>query len=91
LLMCPNRCRPAHELASRLTMAGVGLRAVRDALGYRGVAMTVRHSHLALDFLQDVGDELVPKAAEAVQDGRIRTTTDTEAIPLIPAQVVRVH
>jgi site-specific recombinase XerD len=68
-----------HTFASRLTMAGVGLRAVQDALGHKSVAMTVRYSHLAPDFLQDVVDKLVPKLAEAIPDGRTDTTTDTGA------------
>jgi site-specific recombinase XerD len=80
-----------HTFASRLTMAGVGLRAVQDALGHKSVAMTVRYSHLAPDFLQDVVDKLVPKTAEAAQDGRTDTTTDTGAIPQITEQVAHVH
>jgi site-specific recombinase XerD len=80
-----------HTFASRLTMAGVGLRAVQDALGHKSVAMTVRYSHLAPDFLQDVVDKLVPKPAEATQDERTGTTTDTGAIPQIAEQVVHVH
>lgn len=66
-----------HTFASRLTMAGVGLRAVQDALGHKSVAMTVRYSHLAPDFLQDVVDKLVPKPSEATQAKRTDTTTDT--------------
>jgi integrase len=69
-----------HTFASRLTMAGVGLRAVQDALGHKSVAMTVRYSHLAPDFLQDVVDKLVPKPAEDDSDGRTDTTTDTTDI-----------
>jgi site-specific recombinase XerD len=80
-----------HTFGSRLTMAGVGLRAVQDALGHKSVAMTVRYSHLAPDFLQDVVDKLVPKPAGAAQDGRTDTTTDTGAIPQISEQVNHVH
>lgn len=80
-----------HTFASRLTMAGVGLRAVQDALGHKSVAMTVRYSHLAPDFLQDVVDKLVPKPAEAASDSRTDTTTDTGAIPPVTPQVVHVQ
>jgi site-specific recombinase XerD len=40
-----------HTFASRLTMAGVGLRATQDALGHKSIAMTVRYAHLDPDFL----------------------------------------
>jgi len=80
-----------HTFASRLTMAGVGLRAVQDALGHKSVAMTVRYSHLAPDFLQDVVDKLVPKPAEAVQYGPTETTTDTSAFPRSEPQPSHVH
>ena len=43
-----------HRFASRLAMAGVCLRAIQDALGHKSIAMTVRYSHLAPDFLLDV-------------------------------------
>lgn len=78
-----------HSFASRLTMAGVGLRAVQDALGHKSVAMTVRYSHLAPDFLQDVVDKLVPTPAKAGSDARTDTTTDTGPIP--PEVVHVVH
>ena len=80
-----------HTFASRLTMAGVGLRAVQDALGHKSVAMTVRYSHLAPDFLQDVVDKLVPKPTEADSDQRTDTTTDTRAIPLVVPQAAHVQ
>jgi len=80
-----------HTFASRLTMAGVGLRAVQDALGHKSVAMTVRYSHLAPDFLQDVVDKLVPKPAEATSESRTDTTTDTGAIPPVTPQVAHVQ
>ncbi len=80
-----------HTFASRLTMAGVGLRAIQDALGHKSVAMTVRYSHLAPDFLQDVVDKLVPKLAEAASDTRTDTTTDTGAIPPVSPQVAHVQ
>jgi len=80
-----------HTFASRLTMAGVGLRAVQDALGHKSIAMTVRYSHLAPDFLQDVVDKLVPKPDQADSDGRTDTTTDTGAIPPVVPQPAHVQ
>ena len=80
-----------HTFASRLTMAGVGLRAVQDALGHKSVAMTVRYSHLAPDFLQDVVDKLVPNPAEPGTGERTDTTTDTGAVPRVTPQVVHVQ
>jgi hypothetical protein len=53
--------------------------------------MTVRYSHLAPDFLQDVVDKLVPKPAETDSDGRTDTTTDTRAIPPVTPQVAHVQ
>lgn len=80
-----------HTFASRLTMAGVGLRAVQDALGHKSVAMTVRYSHLAPDFLFDVVEKLVPSPTDAASDGRTDTTTDTKAIPQVNPQVAHVQ
>ena len=34
-----------HTFASRLTMAGVTIRAVQEAMGHKSIAMTVRYSH----------------------------------------------
>lgn len=80
-----------HTFASRLTMAGVGLRAVQDALGHKSVAMTVRYSHLAPDFLQDVVERLVPKPVESNQEQATDTTTDTGALHQKVPQPVHVQ
>jgi site-specific recombinase XerD len=80
-----------HTFASRLTMAGVGLRAVQDALGHKSVAMTVRYSHLAPDFLQDVVDKLVPKPIEANSAERTDTTTDTGALVRVNLEAAHVQ
>lgn len=67
-----------HTFASRLAMAGVGIRAIQDALGHKSIAMTVRYSHLAPDFLLDVVEKLVPKPqTEGHTETRTDTTTDT--------------
>jgi integrase len=77
-----------HTFASRLAMAGVGLRAIQDALGHKSIAMTVRYSHLAPDFLLDVVERLVPKPADngAATAGSTATTTATGAILPISAE-----
>jgi site-specific recombinase XerD len=80
-----------HTFASRLTMAGVGLRAVQDALGHKSVAMTVRYSHLAPDFLFDVVEKLVPRPAEPATAERTDTTTDTRAISPVASQAAHVQ
>lgn len=59
-------------------MAGVGIRAIQDALGHKSIAMTVRYSHLAPDFLLDVVEKLVPKATDGDTAKRTDTTTDTK-------------
>lgn len=77
-----------HTFASRLAMSGVGLRAIQDALGHKSIAMTVRYSHLAPDFLLDVVEKLVPKPAEneAATVGATATTTAIEANLPVSAQ-----
>ncbi|MBZ5502352.1 MAG: tyrosine-type recombinase/integrase [Acidobacteriia bacterium] len=80
-----------HTFASRLTMAGVGLRAVQDALGHKSIAMTVRYSHLSPDFLFDVVEKLVPRPADTVSAERTDTTTDTGAHLPVNTQAVHVQ
>jgi site-specific recombinase XerD len=75
-----------HTFASRLTMAGVGLRATQDALGHKSVAMTVRYSHLAPDFLLNVVEKLVPRPATVTSTEPTDTTTDTSAISHVEPQ-----
>jgi integrase len=38
-----------HTFASRLVMAGVGLRAVQELMGHKTIAMTCRYAHLSPD------------------------------------------
>ena len=71
-------------------MAGVGIRAIQEALGHKSIAMTVRYSHLSPDFLQDAVDRLVPQEAEE-QPNRTDTTTDTNAVASLKAPSDSVH
>jgi len=80
-----------HTFASRLTMAGVGLRATQDALGHKSVAMTVRYSHLAPDFLLNVVEKLVPKPPAVAYAEPTDTTTDTGALSRVEPQSAHMH
>lgn len=42
-----------HTFASRLVMAGVGLRAVQELLGHADLKMTMRYAHLSEDHLKE--------------------------------------
>jgi site-specific recombinase XerD len=80
-----------HTFASRLTMAGVGLRATQDALGHKSVAMTVRYSHLAPDFLLNVVEKLVPQLPVVTSAKPTDTTTDTSALSRVEPQSAHVQ
>jgi integrase len=66
-----------HTFASRLTMAGVGLRTVQELMGHKTIQMTVRYAHLApkhqLAAVQQLCD--TGSAQQASSD----TRTDTSA------------
>jgi len=72
-------------------MAGVGLRAAQDALGRKSIAMTVRYSHLAPDFLLNVVEKLVPQPPVAQSEEPTDTTTDTSAFSHPEAQSAHMH
>ena len=80
-----------HTFASRLTMAGVGLRATQDALGHKSVAMTVRYSHLAPDFLLNVVEKLVPQPSAVASEEPTDTTTDTSANSRVEPHSAHMH
>lgn len=48
-----------HTFASRLVMAGVDLRTVQELMGHKGLAMTLRYSHLAPSHLGAAVERLV--------------------------------
>jgi len=58
-------------------MAGVGLRAVQEALGHKSITMTVRYSHLWPDYQLAAVERLVPRSSEAASTSPTGTTTDT--------------
>ena len=80
-----------HTFASRLTMAGVGLRATQDALGHKSIAMTVRYSHLAPDFLLNVVEKLVPQPSAVASTEPTDTPTDTGALSCVEPQSAHIH
>jgi integrase len=80
-----------HTFASRLAMAGVGIRAIQELLGHKSLAMTVRYSHLSQDFQQESVDKLVPPQPEPESENRTDTRTDTEAIASSESPTKSVH
>ena len=66
-----------HTFASRLAMAGVSIGAIQLALGHKSIAMTVRYSHFAPDYMMDAVEKLVPPLVEPKTPERTDTTTDT--------------
>jgi site-specific recombinase XerD len=80
-----------HTFASRLAMAGVGIRAIQEALGHKSLAMTVRYSHLSPDFLQEAVDRLVPSQPETGTQDPTDTRTDTADLSSVPSPTESVH
>ena len=80
-----------HTVASRLTTAGVGIRAVQEALGHKSIAMTVRYSHLAPDFMADAVEKLVPEASASEAQSPTDTRTDTDTAASIAPASAAVH
>lgn len=70
-----------HTFASRLVMAGVDLRTVQELLGHKGIAMTVRYSHLAPKHTLAAVQRL-----ETPGKGSTDTTTDTRVFEQPPAR-----
>lgn len=72
-------------------MAGVGLRAVQEALGHKSIAMTVRYSHFPPDFLLDVVERLVPRPAATPSAKPTDSTTVTKPVQSDEARLAYVH
>jgi integrase len=62
-----------HTFASRLVMAGVGIRTVAELMGHKTLTVTMRYAHLAPDHQRAAVDRLEPTA----------TRTATEPQPVI--------
>jgi integrase len=83
-----------HTFASRLVMAGVGLADVKDLMGHKTFAMTLRYAHLAPQHKLAAVRRLDGWGRDgltAVQSGTRSGTGDlepSELAPKMPAQVV---
>jgi site-specific recombinase XerD len=66
-----------HTFASRLVMSGVNLRSVHEALGHKGIAMTVRYAHLAPDYQLAAVERLVESFPSPWPESPTGTRTDT--------------
>jgi integrase len=59
-----------HTFASRLVMAGVNLKTVKDLLGHKTIRMTARYAHLAAHHLKAAVELIVPSWWKKVRHGK---------------------
>jgi site-specific recombinase XerD len=69
-----------HTFASRLAMSGVNLRSIQEALGHKGIAMTVRYAHLSPDYQLEAVERLAEFSSSLSPECPTDTRTDTESI-----------
>jgi len=71
-----------HTFASRLVMAGVDLRTVQELLGHKGIAMTVRYSHLSPTHTLAAVERLSGAAPETPTGTRTSTGANGQSQPV---------
>ena len=78
-----------HTAASRRVMAGVDLVSVKEILGHRDIATTMRYSHLSLSHLRNAvnkGSHLIPQIGTGSKTGS-NTPALIPTLPLVGPQV----
>jgi integrase len=68
-----------HTFASRLVMAGVGLRTVQELMGHKTIAMTCRYAHLAPQHQLDAVSKLDGWGRKSSEPTDTKTGTDPSA------------
>jgi integrase len=77
-----------HTFASRLVMAGVGLRDVQELMGHKTIAMTCRYAHLAPSHQLEAVCKLDTWGRKPpVSEKQTDTRTDTRAFRTSPVQI----
>ncbi|MBI2816333.1 MAG: site-specific integrase [Acidobacteria bacterium] len=79
-----------HTFASRLVMAGVGLRTVQELMGHKTIAMTCRYAHLAPQHQLDAVSKLDGWGRESSAETDTKTdTSEFEPVEATPVENVQ--